>query len=72
MAEETDSTPQPTWRAPSNSTTLGALGGASLTPIIIWALGLAHVAMPPEVAASAGAILGNLIGYFFEGGRKTG
>lgn len=57
---------------PSNSTTIGTLGGAGLSPLIIWALNTyTHANMPAEVAASAGAFIGNLIGYFFEGGRKS-
>lgn len=56
---------------PSNSTTIGTLGGAGLSPLIVWALNTyTHASMPPEIAASAGALIGNLIGYFFEGGRK--
>lgn len=57
---------------PSHSTTVGTLGGVGVGPIIVWALGaFTNVVVPPEIAASIGAVVGNLIGYFFEGGRKA-
>jgi outer membrane lipoprotein SlyB len=57
---------------PSNSTTVGTLGGASAGPILVWALGaFTHVTVPPEIAAAIGSVVGNVIGYFFEGGRKS-
>lgn len=57
---------------PSNSTTIGTLGGAGVGPIIVWALGaFTGVMVPPEIAAAIGSVVGNLIGYFFEGGRKS-
>jgi outer membrane lipoprotein SlyB len=57
---------------PSNSTTVGVLGGAGVGSIVVWALGaFTGVVVPPEIAASIGALVGNLIGYFFEGGRKS-
>jgi outer membrane lipoprotein SlyB len=57
---------------PSNSTTVGTLGGAGIGPIIVWALGaFTGVLVPAEVAAAIGSVVGNLIGYFFEGGRKS-
>jgi outer membrane lipoprotein SlyB len=57
---------------PSNSTTVGVLGGAGVGSIVVWALGaFTSVVVPPEIAASIGALVGNLIGYFFEGGRKA-
>lgn len=56
---------------PTTSTTVGTLGGAGIGPVIVWALNaFAGVEVPAEVAASLGAILGNVIGYFFDGGRK--
>jgi outer membrane lipoprotein SlyB len=57
---------------PSNSTTVGTLGGAGVGPILVWALGaFTGVVVPPEIAAAIGSVVGNLIGYFFEGGRKA-
>lgn len=57
---------------PSNSTTIGTVGGAGVGPILVWALStFGHVVVPAEIAASIGAVVGNLIGYFFEGGRKS-
>jgi len=57
---------------PSNSTTIGTLGGVGVGPILVWALNTyTHAQVPAEIAASFGAVLGNLIGYFFEGGRKS-
>jgi hypothetical protein len=55
---------------PSNSTTVGTVGGAGLAPLIVWLISLFGADVPPEAAASVGALVGNLIGYFFEGGRK--
>lgn len=56
---------------PSNSTTMGTLGGVGMGPIIVWLITtFTGVEVPPEIAASIGAVIGNLIGYFFEGGRK--
>lgn len=57
---------------PSNSTTIGTLGGVGFAPVLVWiATTFAHVEMPAEVAAALGSVVGNLIGYFFEGGRKA-
>lgn len=57
---------------PSNSTTVGALGGVGVGTIVVWAItAFTGVQVPAEVAASIGALLANLIGYFFEGGRKA-
>lgn len=57
---------------PSNSTTVGTVGGAGVAPIIVWALGaFTNVVVPPEIAAAIGSVVGNIIGYFFEGGRKA-
>jgi hypothetical protein len=56
---------------PSNSTTIGTVGGAGLAPLIVWLIGLFGTEMPPEAAAGVGSVIGNLIGYFFEGGRKS-
>ena len=67
-----NSTPEPAKRLmPSNSTTVGALGGAGLGPILVWVLQTyTHVLIPAEIAIAIGALLGNTFGYFFEGGRK--
>lgn len=63
--------PASTRYMPSASTTVGTLGGAGVGPIIVWALtAFTNVVMPPEVAAAIGAVIGNAIGYFFEGGRR--
>lgn len=71
MPEETQAT-APQRLMPSNSTTVGTLGGGALAPVLVWALGtFTHVTMPPEIAASLGAVIGNVLGYFFEGGRKV-
>lgn len=57
---------------PSNSTSIGTVGGAGLAPVLVWLLGtVVHVPVPPEVAAALGAVIGNVLGYFFEGGRKV-
>jgi len=71
MSEETSAPTNGKRLMPSNSTTVGTVSGAGVGTIIVWALGAFwHVAVPPEVAASIGAVVGNFIGYFFEGGRK--
>lgn len=71
MSEENDAAPKRLIAPPSTSTTVGTLGGAGVGPIIVWALSaFGGVEVPPEVAASIGAVVGNLIGYFFEGGRR--
>jgi hypothetical protein len=73
MVDENTSPPngkRPLIAPPSAATTIGTVGGVGLGPIVVWALTLAHVIVPPEVAASIGAVVGNLVGYFFEGGRK--
>ncbi len=69
MSEE----PQPTKSMmPSNSTFVGTGGGAALAPILVWLFGtFTHVQIPPEIAAGIGAIIGNVLGYFFEGGRQV-
>lgn len=56
---------------PSNSTTIGTLGGIGVSPLLVWLVSLTGTTMPPEAAASAGALVGNVIGYFFEGGRRV-
>jgi uncharacterized membrane protein len=57
---------------PSNSTTVGTIGGASLAPVIVWIINqFTTQPMPAEVAAPLGAFIGNFVGYFFEGGRKS-
>lgn len=57
---------------PSNSTTIGTVGGAGIGPIVVWLVGaFGGVTVPPEIAAAIGSVTGNLIGYFFEGGRKA-
>jgi hypothetical protein len=56
---------------PSNSTTIGTVGGAGLAPLIVWLIGLLGAEMPAEAAAGVGSVIGNLIGYFFKGGRQT-
>ena len=74
MANETQ-TPQPATPngrklMPSNSTVVGGLGGAGLAPLLI--LIAAHFGVPLDAstAAALGSIIGNALGYFFEGGRK--
>lgn len=72
MPEETSVSSKRLIAPPSASTTIGTFGGVGAGPIIVWALAaFAHVTIPPEIAASIGAFVGNLIGYFFEGGRKV-
>lgn len=69
MTEETG--PASPRLMPSNSTTVGTLGGAGIAPIIVWVLNTyTGAAVPPEIAAAIGSLVGNFIGYFFEGGRK--
>lgn len=73
MADETPN-PYPDGKRlmPSNSTTIGTIGGAGVGPIFVWALhAFTGVEVPAEIAAAIGSLLGNLIGYFFEGGRKS-
>jgi outer membrane lipoprotein SlyB len=72
MSEETPTPPTNVMRyMPSNSTAIGTLGGAGVAPIIVWALGaFTHVIVPAEIAAALGSVIGNGLGYFFEGGRR--
>jgi len=53
---------------PSNSTTFSALGGA-LSVIVIWVIGLFHVVIPPEVAASIAVVVSTFAGYIPRSGR---
>lgn len=55
---------------PSSSTVIGGLGGAGLAPLVI--LTAAHFGIPLDAgsAAAIGSLIGNALGYFFEGGRK--
>lgn len=70
MSEDNVSKPQRLM--PSNSTTIGTVGGAGLAPVLVWIFStFTSVVMPPEVAAAMGAVIGNLLGYFFEGGKKV-
>lgn len=72
MADE-NTTPESGKRLmPSNSTTVGTLAGGSLATIIVWLLeALGHLTVPSTVASAIGAVVGNGVGYFFEGGRKS-
>lgn len=55
--------------APSRPVTFGAVGGSPAGVVIVWALQLAGLEVPPEVAAGIGSLVGALIGYFVRGGR---
>lgn len=55
---------------PSNSTLIGGVGGAGLAPIVVWVAGVFGLEMDAGTAAAFGALLGNILGYFFEGGRR--
>jgi len=63
-------------RAPSNAVSVGTASGATLAPLIMWALSLAGVPLPadPVQAASIGSALGGLLtgalAYFSRGGRR--
>lgn len=71
MPDEDESPDPPKRLMPSNSTFIGTGGGAALAPVLVWLFGtFTHVQMPAEVAAGLGAIIGNVLGYFFEGGRR--
>jgi hypothetical protein len=72
MADESPPVTNGSRLMPSRSTVFGTGGGVALAPILIWIFGLfTDVQMPPEIAAGIGALIGNVIGYFFEGGRKV-
>jgi hypothetical protein len=73
MTDEGDSELSPPARyMPSNSTMVGTVGGVSAAPFIVWALEVfTHQPVPSVVAASLGAFLGQVAGYFFKGGRKS-
>lgn len=71
MTDDIDNEPAaPRRLMPSSSTVAGGVGGAGLAPIVVWVVGLLGVSIDAGTAAALGALLGNLIGYFFEGGRK--
>ena len=56
---------------PSNSTLIGAFAGGGAATTLIW---IAHqffsVDIPPDVATWLGSVLGGVLGYPFEGGRR--
>ena len=54
---------------PSVSTVASGGFGVALAPVLIWALGLAHIPIPPDVAMYVGVLLSTAAGYIFKGGR---
>ena len=57
---------------PSNSTIVGGIGGAGVGTVLVWVCrAFFKVEMPPDVAVIVGSLIGNAVGYFFEGGRKA-
>jgi hypothetical protein len=55
---------------PSNSTLIGGVGGAGLAPIVVWITSVLGLEMDAGTAAAFGALIGNILGYFFDGGRR--
>lgn len=55
--------------APSASTVATGSGGAAAV-ILVWALGLKGIVVPPEVAAAITWLMGTLTGYLPKSGRS--
>lgn len=56
---------------PSAPVAIGAAGGSPLGVLVVYALQLAGVDVPAEVAAAIGSAVGALLGYFVKGGRRA-
>jgi len=65
-----EETPHPL--TPSTSTVVSVAAGAPLVLVVTWVLDqFFHVQIPPEVAASLGAVVSTIVGYFGNGGRAV-
>jgi hypothetical protein len=70
MPEENIPQPPPI-RPPSNSTLVAAFGGGGTAATVVWiAREFFALDIPAEVAVWLGSVLGGLLSYPFEGGRK--
>lgn len=57
---------------PSNSTWASVGIGVPIALVLAWILNTTlKVEMPGEVQAAAGAIISAIVGYFFQGGKKS-
>lgn len=56
---------------PSSSTLVGVFAGGGAATTIIWIAKLFGLDIPPDVATWLGSVLGGLVGYPFQGGRKA-
>lgn len=65
----TDPTPQQPGAAPSNSTTLTAMGGA-LACVTMAILGANHITFPAGVESALSVIFATICGYLPASGRK--